>query len=374
MRMLSTFCLLLAAGIALQGVYLRTQRHIMSQVYCLHSTAITGALGAAILSVLLFGTGPVNAQAITTCSGVEVTPGNDLAAVAAAHDAGTNYCINDGSYSVAEPIVVQTSDSFVGVYSDGSRPEVRTDVAEHIFYYPVGEHDALISGLDVSGAKGGDYCEPNCGRGIGGPGRNLTVENVRSRDNQNQGIGGMGPGLVIRDSELDHNGTLAFTAADAGAGEPSSAAGVKSVNSMTITGSYVHDNFWNGIWCDSYRDGLSVQNDTYIYAQNNVVKNNGKLGISDEVCTTARISGNRVIHNGHNPVGSTTHSGILVYGSLDAKVFDNTVRRNKNYGIKLLQGKRSSSMTAYVHDNILSGNQINLSGCSLAGVTCKRNK
>lgn len=141
---------------------MRTRRHIVPRVYRLHSTVICGVLGVAILWASVFGIGSGNAQVTTTCSGVEMTPSDDLAAVAAAHDPGTTYCIHDGAYSVAEPIVVQTSDIFVGLYSDGSRPRVKTEVAEHVFYYPAGEHDALIRGLDVSGARGGNYCEPNC--------------------------------------------------------------------------------------------------------------------------------------------------------------------------------------------------------------------
>jgi len=355
--------------------YMRTRHHITHRIYRLHSILIGGVLGAAALWVLVFSIGSANAQVVTNCTGVEVTPGDDLALVATANEPGTTYCINDGAYSVTEPIVVQDADAFIGVYSDSTRPTVTTTTAEHVFYYAAGQHDALISGLNVSGARGGDYCEPACGRGIGGPGLNLTVKNVRSHHNQNQGIGGTGPGLVIRGSELDHNGSRKFTAADAGEGEPSSAAGVKSVNSLTITGSSVHDNWWNGIWCDSYRHDLPVQNDTYFDARNNVVKDNGKIGISDEVCTTARIGNNRVIHNGHNPAGSTVHTGILVNGSREARVFGNTVRRNRVYGIKLSKGgDRSSRFSASVLDNVVSDNRINLSGCSLVEVTCKRNK
>lgn len=202
------------------------------------------------------------------------------------------------------------------------------------------------------------------------------MEDVRSHDNQNQGIGGTGSGLVVRDSELDNNGMRKFTAADAKDSEPiSSVAGVKSVNSMTITSSYIHDNWWNGIWCDVYRHDLPVQNNTYINLQDNMVKNNGKIGISDEVCKTARISGNRIIHNGYNLEATTTRSGILVSGLQDAEVFDNVVRYNKRYGIKLVKNHRATSPTirVNVYDNTVSDNEINLLGCDLAGVTSQRN-
>ena len=164
------------------------------------------------------------AAAATTCAGKQVAPSQDLSAVAAASPAGTTFCLKDGSFYVSAPIRVQDRDSFVGVYTDGTRPNVWTKEARHVFY-TAGADDVAIRDLVVSGAKGDDSCEPECGRGIGGGGTNLRVHNVRAAYNANQGIGGTGPNLLVTDSYFDHNGSEDF-AMDGG---KVSAAGIKSL-------------------------------------------------------------------------------------------------------------------------------------------------
>jgi len=68
-----------------------------------------------------------------------------------------------------------------------------------------------ISGLSISGTKGGDGCEPACGGAIKKDGRNLHVINVRLHHNPNQGIGNPGPGFLLKNSEIDYNGSASFT-------------------------------------------------------------------------------------------------------------------------------------------------------------------
>jgi hypothetical protein len=51
---------------------------------------------------------------------------------------------------------------FKGVYSDGTRPKIYANGAPIAFN--VGDTKGVtISDLSISGTKGGDWCEPECG-------------------------------------------------------------------------------------------------------------------------------------------------------------------------------------------------------------------
>ena len=324
--------------------------------------ALTVVLVAA-MSLLAYIPGDAGA-----CVGKDVYPSQSLPQVARNAPAGTTFCIHDGTYNISNPVLVQSRDVFQGVYSDASRPVVTTTTAYHIFYAgndptsaAVG---ATIKNLTVSGAVGNGQCEPNCGRGIGG-GENLTVDNVRATGNMNQGIGGTLPGLVVRNSTIDHNGSFAFSALDGG---PSSAAGIKSTNSLTISGSYIHHNWWNGVWCDEECNAFEVQSSR--------ITDNGKAGIAYEWSTgPAVISGNTIQGNGWNDKVTTRRAGLIINDSAHADVYNNTFGENALYGIELAD--RSDrvpdvKMTDIsVHDNKMNNDVI--VGCSLSGVSCQSN-
>lgn len=163
------------------------------------------------------------AEAAYSCSGKQVYPSQNLATVAEDSKAGTTFCIHDGNYKVSTPIRVNDNDNFIGLYNDSSRPSLATTDAHYVFDANHGSDWAVIKGLQVSGAVGGNYCEPACGKGIRG-GRHLTVDDVRLTDNANNGIGGAGIGLVVKNSVIDHNGSRSFTRLDGG---PSQSAGIR---------------------------------------------------------------------------------------------------------------------------------------------------
>lgn len=253
------------------------------------------------------------------CAGVQVLPGADLAFVAAAHKAGTTFCINDGSYNVSSRIVSNTGDSFVGVYSDSTRPTISTETAEHVIWVG-GASNTTVRDLDISGAVHSNACEPECGRGVGGGSQNLTVISVRAHHNENQGIGGTGPGLVVRNSELDHNGN-ADSAADGGS---ISAAGIKSTFPYSVFDSHIHDNYWSGIWCDHDCEALEVHD--------SIITGNGKDGIHYEISSgPSVIEGNTFSGNGQGRLdwgtidySKTPKAGIIVKGSNNVTIDSNT--------------------------------------------------
>jgi hypothetical protein len=301
------------------------------------------------------------------CAGKDVYPSQNLTKVAQNASAGTTFCIHDGTYKISSPVVVQSGDAFVGLYGDGTRPAVTTTTAFHIFYAgqdpATAASGATIKGLTVSGAVGNNQCEPDCGRGIGG-GKNLTVENVRATNNLNQGIGGALPGLVVRNSVLDHNGSYAFSRVDGG---KSSAAGVKSVNSLTVINSHIHHNWWNGVWCDEECNALTVRNSR--------ITDNGKSGIHYEWSTgPTLITGNTIQRNGWNDAVPNRRGGLLVVDSTNADVHGNTFGGNfKNIGVEVVDFKDREPATSNVsiHDNTMNGDLV--VGCELPGASCARN-
>lgn len=325
--------------------------------------ALLGVL--AILAAAGSRGGP--AEAATRCSGKQVSPSQNLSSVAAAAAAGTTFCVKDGTYTVSSPIVVEKGDKFIGVYTDRSRPVVRTTQAQHIFSTK-GADNSRIEGLTVTGAVGNDACEPNCGRGIGGGGSNVVIEDVRATRNANQGIGAMGPGLVVRRSLLDNNGSPTFTDPQG----PRSAAGIKTINSFTVENSVIRDNNWNGIWCDVECDTMVVRNNTIV--------NNDKSGITYEISSgpSSSISGNTIYGNGQ--VDTFSREAEIIVGSSDnISVSGNTFGPTANDAV-LVYAETAADRdpgTPGMHGVSVSNNTLNgdtLKGCTLAGVTCSANR
>jgi hypothetical protein len=291
---------------------------------------------------------------------VTVLPGADLAAVAESHAAGTHYLIADGSYRVSRNIVVESGDTFEGVYSDLSRPVVSTTQAEHIFH-TTGANNVTIEGLEITGAVGGNYCEPNCGRGIGGGGDSLLVSDVYAHHNANQGIGGTGANLVVRDSIFEANGSYSFSRT--GDGTPVSAAGIKSVNSMYIYNSRFINNYWAGAWCDLECDAFEVHD--------SVANGNGKAGIHYEITSgPAVVEGNTIQNNGYL-AHANRRTGLLVVASQNLDAYGNTFGGNAAYGFEAFPDNRGKLSNIRFRDNALNGDAV--AGCERSGVVCERN-
>jgi hypothetical protein len=319
-----------------------------------------------ILTYLMYAP---QAKAAYPCSGKHVYPSQNLAAVAGNSPKGTTFCVHDGTYNVSTPVRVEENDKFIGLYNDTSRPKVATSQAHYVFN-TVGGDGALIKGLTVSGAVGGNYCEPNCGRAIGGGGSNLTVYNVRLTGNKNQGIGGVGPGLRVENSEIDHNGSYSFSLQDGGS---SVTAGIKSAKSMTVLNSYIHDNYWSGVWCDNSCGSFVVQNST--------INGNGKAGIHDEISNgPAVFSGNTIKGNGRLGDAAGRHAGILIVSSAHVDAHHNTFGGTTQsfgskvgFGVQVVKDGRSPGVSdVRIHDNIQNGDAI--VACTLSGVSCWNNK
>jgi hypothetical protein len=300
------------------------------------------------------------AKAAYPCSGKHVYPSQNLTTVAGNSPSGTTFCIHDGTYNVSSAVIVQDNDKFIGLYDDSSRPSLVTTTAHYIFDANHGSDWAVIKGLKISGAVGGNYCEPACGKGIKG-GTNLTVDDVWLTGNANNGIGGALVGLVVKNSVIDHNGSRSFTRLDGG---PSQSAAIKSASgSLTVLNSRIQDNYWVGLWCNPC-SSFTVKNST--------ITGNGKAGIHDELGTgPAVISGNTIKGNG-TLAAADRHAGLLIMSSKNVDAYNNTFGANVGHGVEIDEDSRPPTMSNIkVHDNTMNGDS--LKGCTLSGVSCQNN-
>ncbi len=309
---------------------------------------------------IAIGLGASDGSAATRCHPV-LTPGEHLARVAAHCPPSTTFIIKDGTYKLSRAVDAKSGDTFKGVYSDGSRPQIvanRTTIAFNVG----GTNRVTIRGLSISGTRGGEECEPACGGAIKKEGWNLHVINVRLHHNPNQGLGHPGPGFLLKNSEIDHNGSASFTKDGT-----SSAAGVKITRGpATFKNNKVHHNYWHGIWCDGFAESIVMIG--------NVVPHNGKSGIRYETCRGpgSKITNNRVIHNGYvKQHVSRGRGGIVLASARAVEVANNTVRGNRGHGIRAKTSDRQRTSKVRIHHNSLRKDT--LKGCYLAGVVCRAN-
>jgi hypothetical protein len=145
---------------------------------------------------MAIGLGLSVASAATRCNPV-LTPGEDLARMSANCPPSTTFTIKDGTYKLSRAVNANSGDTFKGVYSDKTRPKIDANGA--LMAFNVGDTKGVtISGLSISGTRGGEWCEPACGGAIKKDGWNLHVLNVRLHHNPNQGIGNPGPGFLLK--------------------------------------------------------------------------------------------------------------------------------------------------------------------------------
>src|ERR687897_739603 len=306
---------------------------------------------------MVIGLGGSVASAATTCNPV-LTPGENLARVAANCPPSTTF---DGTYKLSRAVIANSGDAFKGVYSDGTRPKIHANGAS-IAFNVWDTKGVTISGLSISGTGGGEWCEPACGGAIKKDGRNLHVINVRLHHNPNQGISNPGPGFLLKNSEIDHNGSASFTD-----GSTSSAAGIKITRGpATFRNNEVHHNYWHGIWCDEYAGSIVVSG--------NVVHHNGKSGIRYEICRGpgSKITNNRVVANGYLKRDiRKSWGGIVLVSAQDVEVAENIVKGNRGPGIQAKRGDRQRTSGVRIHHNSFRNDT--LKGCEFAGVVCRAN-
>jgi hypothetical protein len=86
-----------------------------------------------ILAVsMAIGLGVSVASAATRCKPV-LTPGENLARVAARCPPSTTFIIKDGTYKLSRAVIANSGDTFKGLYSDKTRPKIDANGAPMAF-------------------------------------------------------------------------------------------------------------------------------------------------------------------------------------------------------------------------------------------------
>jgi parallel beta-helix repeat protein len=299
------------------------------------------------------------------CHGVRLSKGQDIAAAVAQAPPGTTFCFAPATYEVTSPINVKSGDAFVGTAPRRDGVTVRTNSAQLIFN--------LANAVDVRfqhfGAGGAINACPgnNCGatgRAIS-QGGNVTVKDMHLYGNGRSAIGGTADGLLVTNSEIDHNGAALSDGVSAG---------IKAVHSFSVIDSFIHDNVNNGIWCD-------IQCGHFV-AQGNVVSKNSGNGIFMEISQGPALIANNTIKN-NNTSGNDTAGGISITDSRNVVIRGNTFSGNQGFGIGARMDQRTNCgipthlcgfvvSTTVIQDNVLHGDPI--VGCDLSGVACKSNR
>jgi hypothetical protein len=296
-----------------------------------------------------------------SCTGIQVSAGSNIQTAVDSHGTGTTFCLSAGTFSVSSPIRPKASDTFQGSATARDDVLVKTTSAQIIFEAD-GTTGVTFRHFAIAGAI--NACPgSNCGetgRAIS-RGANITIDDMHLYNNGLNGVGGTTDGLLVTNSEIDHNGAKISDGVSSG---------IKSVNSLTVRDSYIHNNNNNGVWCDIQCGSFTVTGST--------VTGNTGSGIFDEISQgTADFHGNTV--TGNNTSGAGAKGGISITDSKNASAYSNTLGNNNGFGVSAQMDGRincgtPTSKCGFVISNVaMQNNALNgdtIKGCSLNGVNC----
>jgi hypothetical protein len=142
---------------------------------------------------------------------------------------------------------------------------------------------------------------------------------------------------------------------------------------LFVRASHIHDNGWNGLWCD-FCDGPS----TAFVVTDSIIERNGAHGIHWEVSggTTdgdfALIANNTIQDN--NRIGVEGAAGVSCSDCADLEVVGNTFGGNGGLAVHILDVQRATwpgIRDVLIQRNVLEGDVVQ--GCSIRGVLCRAN-
>ena len=318
--------------------------------------------------------GDARAPRSNRCQGVKVRANAQLASVFDGHGAGTTYCLARGKYTVTEKIFLDPGDRVVGAGRGVTIIRAAPGISLMFDYYH-SDTNGLVTfkRLSIGGANRplAEDCNDLCGAVLLSDLRVHAI-GVRCFGNGSTCFGGAVHDIVARKFECDGNGWHP----DSRKNDFQEASCIKiNRGSITMTDSYVHDNDWDGIWCD-HCDHVAfvIRNSTLVH--------NGRSAIVWEVSGDAvegdhaLIKNNKIRNNGWNTDPPPSQwAGIIISDSSNIEVVGNTFGGNDDgsggrRAIFIYDGTRNPlpMHDVYIHDNVLNGDRIQ--SCTSTGVTC----
>jgi hypothetical protein len=324
------------------------------------------------------------------CRGVDVRPGRDLAKVAAARPAGTTFCLSSGTFELTKTAEWESGDRVIGL--DPRKTLIRPSGAgvPLIAFQVSGESGTIrFSRIDIGGfaASAGADCA-QCGtafKAIVSFGGTLAVSRVRCHQNGTVCLAAQTGNIRAKRLNCFGNGFHAGSLMDP---TTRSASCVKMFGgSLTLRSSFIHDNPWNGVWCDH------CDHTTWVI-EDNEFEHNGHTAIQWEISggldtDTALVQNNVIRDNGWqtSAPGSFTAAGLSVTGGRNITVEDNRFRRNR-FADSSGSSALSCCRAVVIYDDdrapwdpnlqniVITNNDVNtdtIVGCDLSGVTCSGN-
>jgi hypothetical protein len=315
-------------------------------------------------------------QTSNRCQGVHVRANAQLASVVNGHGAGTTYCLARGNYTVTKRVLLDPGDRVVGAGRDATIIRAAPGISVMFGYYHSDTTGVVtFKRLSVGGANRprGEDCNSSCGAVMLADVR-IHAMGVRCFGNGTTCFGGGAHDIVVRNFECDRNGWHP----DSLRTDAQSASCIKLFQgSFTMTNSYVHDNAWDGIWCD-HCDHVA-----FVIRDSKLVRN-GRSGIVWEVSGDAvdgdhaLIKNNKIRNNGWNTDGPPSPwAGIIISDSSNIEIAGNIFGGNNpgdgsrdTRAVLIYDGTRNPlpMHDIYIHDNVLNGDRIQ--SCTITGVTC----
>jgi hypothetical protein len=324
----------------------------------------------------------------SACRGVHVRARKGLVAAAASAPAGTTFCLGKGTYTIRSTVMLETDDRIVG--KGPTKTAIRPAAADTPvvgFSATLNTGVVAFSRVDLAKFRASPTATcGQCGAAIGSAqetGGWISLSRVRCHDNGTYCIGS-GANGNIRANQLNcyengyHAGSL-----DDPAGRSSSC--IKMFGgSLTLRNSFIHDNDWNGVWCDF------CDQTTWII-EDNILNKNGHAAVQWEISgqldtDTAVVRHNVINRNGWQIVAadSYTSSGVIVSGGRNITIVENVIHGNRYVespegsslvccrGVWVLDDDRASwepnLQNVVIRNNDMDGDDI--VGCQYEGVTC----
>ncbi len=284
-----------------------------------HLRAITLASAVVVASPLVVSIASGPAQAVTSCRGVQLHPGANLQNSIDAHGQSTTFCLADGNYTTRATIAPKDGDRFIGVYTDGTRPNIANTGSGGVFKWG---KNTFYRGLGIGPSKG-----------IGlDPGTGSTIIGNRIHDNQMCGIETAANYLTIARNKIVKNGTLA-TKGNACGVKLHGYLGADSGAYNTVTNNIVRGNTGHGLWvdCDGHNNTFSGNN----------VYNNAGVALDDETSYNNTFTNNNVHGNGFG----WSDYAVSILDSIGTKVRGNKFTNNYK-GVSISRDARATRRRA----------------------------